>query len=246
MIQMSFDEMTGAAGPQRWRHGRSRFVPPDTRFNPARAEVVLLPEAEAKAFVTAHHYSGSFPPARCRIGLMVKPSPFAQERLAGAAVYSVPMQPATISRYLGVAPAEGVELGRLVLLDDDGSGAIGFNAESWFLARAISPAAPDSPGSERYRQLCRSSPALRTDRRDDKARSRWHLLSRLERRLPRAEPRSHLDREQDRPGGEREDVKQDSPRRVRDRLRLPPAVRTRSARAPAARTRCGVSCAGAG
>lgn len=108
LVQMTFDEMTGAAGSQRWRSRHSRFVPPGTVFNPARAEVVLLPEAEAKAFVTTHHYSGSFPAARSRIGLMVKPSPFAQERLAGVAVYSVPMQPAAISKYLQVAPAEGV------------------------------------------------------------------------------------------------------------------------------------------
>nr|WP_224962670.1 hypothetical protein [Geomonas fuzhouensis] len=85
----------------------------------------------------AQHYSRSYPVARCRVGLMVKPSRFSQDYLAGVAVYSVPMQPATITKYLQVAPAQGVELGRLVLLDDDGSGAVGFNAESWFLARAM-------------------------------------------------------------------------------------------------------------
>lgn len=133
MHQLSFDEITGSAGSMRWRERRSRFVPPADLFNPARCEAVPLPEADAKAFVVRHHYSGSYPAARFRAGLMVKP-PLGREYLAGVAVFSVPMQSAAISKYLAIRPSDGVELGRLVLLDDEFTS---FNAESWFTSRAL-------------------------------------------------------------------------------------------------------------
>lgn len=93
----------------------------------------MIPEADAKQFVTDHHYSASYPAARVRVGLMAKPAT-GVEYLGGVAVFSVPMQPAAVPKYLGCAPNDGVELGRLVLLDDD---LLGYNAESWFVARAF-------------------------------------------------------------------------------------------------------------
>lgn len=135
LVQMSFDDIYGASGSQRWRNRRERFVPPSTRFNPSRCEVVLLPEQEAKQFICTHHYSRSFVAARCRIGLMAK-RPFEQSFLAGVCVYSVSMNSNVIPKYLGCAPNEGVELGRLVILDDEGDGLTGFNAETWFISRA--------------------------------------------------------------------------------------------------------------
>jgi hypothetical protein len=133
MKQLSLDWLTGTAGSQRWNHRRDSFILPASRFNPARAEVVPIPEKVAKEFVIRHHYSGSYPVARFRVGLMVKP-PCATEYLGGVAVFSVPMQSASIPRYLACDASLGVELGRLVLLADD---YLGFNAESWFVARAF-------------------------------------------------------------------------------------------------------------
>lgn len=130
---LSLGDITGNAGSQRWRNRRDSFVPPATLFNPSRCEVVLLPEADAKQFVTEHHYSGSYPAARVRVGLMAKPA-LGKEFLGGVAVFSVPMQSAAIPKYLGCAANDGVELGRLVLLDDE---LLGYNAESWFVARAF-------------------------------------------------------------------------------------------------------------
>lgn len=112
---------------QRWRVGRDSFRPAGERFLPGRHEVVVLPEVDAKAFVCRHHYSGSFPAARFRVGLMR-----AGVGLAGVAVFSVPMNERTIPKHTGVGPREGVELGRFVLLDE-----VEGNGETWFLARAF-------------------------------------------------------------------------------------------------------------
>ena len=84
----------------------------------------MLPEVEAKAFVVAHHYSRSYPAARFRAGL------FREGRLVGAAVFSESMNPHAVASWSG--GHRGVELGRFVLLDE-----IEFNAETWFLRRAL-------------------------------------------------------------------------------------------------------------
>jgi hypothetical protein len=91
-----------------------------------------IPEADARRFVLAHHYSGSYPAARFRAGIFTK-EPFRAERLAGVAVFSVPMSQNVIPAYFPHAsPSEGVELGRFVLEDE-----LAANAETWFLARAF-------------------------------------------------------------------------------------------------------------
>lgn len=82
-----------------------------------------------------HHYSGSYPAARVRVGLYRGASrawtsePRAE--LVGVAVFSVPANP----RALDPAPGDNnsrAELGRFVLLDD-----VPANGESWFLARCF-------------------------------------------------------------------------------------------------------------
>jgi len=85
----------------------------------------------AKAFVVRHHYSASYPAARFRAGLFRRRD-FARPELVGVIVFSVPMNARTVPRYLGVEPSEGVELGRLVLLDD-----VEANGESWAVACAF-------------------------------------------------------------------------------------------------------------
>jgi hypothetical protein len=100
---------------------RPVFVPSDYTVRPVK-------EADAKAFILAHHYSHSYPSARFRVGLFRA----SDDNLVGVAVFSVPMHQAVIPRWTGLPTEKGVELGRLVVLDE-----VGFNAETWFLARAF-------------------------------------------------------------------------------------------------------------
>lgn len=115
----------------RWRERESRWAPEHQLFRPSEFGVEIIPgDNEAKAFVELHHYSGSYPSARLRVGLYRKVGCL-RSYLAGVAVFSVPCQKAALPCYLGTS--NGVELGRLVLLDE-----VGFNGESWFMARALS------------------------------------------------------------------------------------------------------------
>lgn len=121
----------------RWSSGRSTYRPPEEPIDPAAYSVETLPEGVAKSFVVEHHYSRSYPAARCRVGLL------RGRELVGVAVFSVPAQRLAIPRWLCVPAAEGVELGRFVLLDD-----VPGNGETWFLARA-------------FRELRRAKPDVR-------------------------------------------------------------------------------------
>jgi hypothetical protein len=116
---------------QRWRQGRERYRPAGEVFDHRHASVEIIDSATAKRFVQDHHYSASFPAARLSVGVFVK-RPFEKEFLGGVSVFSVPMSQGVIPARLGVPPNEGVELGRLVLLDE-----LEANAESWFVARAF-------------------------------------------------------------------------------------------------------------
>ena len=121
---------------QRWDRRRSSYRPAGEPFDPSRCAVEPIEEREAKAFVLAHHYSGSYPAARFRAGVFVK-EPFGQARLAGVGVFSVPMNQRVVPAYFpGLAPAQGVELGRFVLAPE-----LAANAESWSLARMRRPVA---------------------------------------------------------------------------------------------------------
>jgi hypothetical protein len=121
-----------ATSCQRWRERVAKERPAGEVFRSSDAEAVAIDEATAKAFVTRHHYSASYPAARFRVGMMWRPSS-GRECLAGVAVFSVPMNERTVPHYFtDLAPGAGVELGRLVLLDE-----VPANAESWLVARAF-------------------------------------------------------------------------------------------------------------
>lgn len=109
---------------QRWRARRDSYRPAGETFEPRAFEVAAIEsDRTARAFVEAHHYSGSYPAARRRFGL------FERGELVGVAVFSVPMR-AEVLRPWGLD--DGLELGRFVLLD-----GVRANGESWFLARCL-------------------------------------------------------------------------------------------------------------
>lgn len=112
---------------QRWRDRRQHWrVDRDEGFRKRDYSVDIIRDRVARAFVVAHHYSGSYPVAVERVGL------FRGTELVGVAVFSIPMNNDAIPRYTGLQATEGAELGRFVLLDE-----VPYNAESFFLARAL-------------------------------------------------------------------------------------------------------------
>lgn len=121
---------------QRWRDRRHTFrrAALEGGFDRSRYDVAPIAEAVASAFVTRHHYSGSYPASRLRYGL------FDRGVLVGAAVLSVPCRKEVLTAALPeLEPyAESVELGRFVLLDSAPA-----NTETYFLARAFELARRD-------------------------------------------------------------------------------------------------------
>ena len=117
---------------QRWTGRREHRRPAGEVIDVSRYEVEPIKERAARAFVTEHHYSGTYPAARARYGLLHR------GRLVGVAVFSVPIQPAAGPRWCGVA--EVAELGRFVLLDE-----VPANGETWMLARAFRLLREDKP-----------------------------------------------------------------------------------------------------
>jgi len=112
---------------QRWLGGRSTYRPSGEPIVTARYEVAEIPDDRtAKRFVLEHHYSGSYPAARVRIGL------YESSALVGVAVFSVPASPGVITTCLPCGLDEAVELGRFVLLD-----RVPANGETWLLARCF-------------------------------------------------------------------------------------------------------------
>lgn len=114
---------------QRWHARRSSYRPAGEPIDPRRFGVDLIDEAPARAFVQAHHYSATMPAACVRVGLF-RHLPHRAEELVGVAVFSVGVQPKAMLTHAGTAA--GLELGRLVLLDD-----VEANGESWFVSRAF-------------------------------------------------------------------------------------------------------------
>lgn len=111
---------------QRWRDHRTSYRPAGEVIDPRRLEVAeLLDDSTPRAFVEAHHYSGSYPAARFRFGL------YRAELLEGVAVFSVPCNDKALAIFPGER-LESVELGRFVLLD-----SVAGNGETWFLARCF-------------------------------------------------------------------------------------------------------------
>lgn len=109
---------------QRWRDRRGSYRPAGECFDPRGHEVAPIPDdTTARAFVCAHHYSGSYPPAIFRFGLFERGT----GALVGVAVISEPINRGA----LRPLPADAAkELGRFVLLDH-----VRANGETWFLAR---------------------------------------------------------------------------------------------------------------
>jgi hypothetical protein len=111
---------------QRWRDHRGSYRPAGEPIDTRAFEVApIAGDTEAKRFVQAHHYSGSYPAARERFGL------YRAAELVGVAVFSVPANAKALDPAPGDAKSR-VELGRFVLLDN-----VPANGESWFLARCF-------------------------------------------------------------------------------------------------------------
>jgi hypothetical protein len=114
---------------QRWIDRRHAFRP-DEPINPARYEVIEIEgDTTARGFVERHHYSGSYPAARRRYGLIhLGPS---GDELHGVAVFSHPCREEVLTGAFGPGVA-AVELGCFVLLDE-----VPGNGETWFLGRCF-------------------------------------------------------------------------------------------------------------
>jgi hypothetical protein len=125
---------TASDACQRWNHRRPRWRRlSDALFEPARYAVYpLRGDRLARSFVTQHHYSGTYPAAVHRYGLIERFG--GVEILAGVAVFAVPMsKPVLTKAFPTLRPyGESVELARFVLMDYCAA-----NAESWFLARCF-------------------------------------------------------------------------------------------------------------
>jgi hypothetical protein len=103
---------------QPWRGRRATYRPAGEPFAPSRYAVEPIPFAQAKAYVTEHHYSGSMPVSRLQLGLMHKASPVSSALLAGVIVLLVPVQERAIPAcFNGLDPRLGIEIGRVVLDD---------------------------------------------------------------------------------------------------------------------------------
>jgi len=146
----------------RWNIKRFRHRPAGEPLQPERYSVEPLEEAAAKQFVTANHYSGTYPAARFRAG-MFEHRPHNKPRLVGVAVFSVPMAQAVIPKYLDLDAAAGVELGRLVLLDE-----VPGNGETWCLARAFKLLRRELPSVRGVVSFCDPVPRFDADGREVK------------------------------------------------------------------------------
>lgn len=136
---------------QRWRD-RVGSLTEGGRFNPSRFDVeVISDDITCRRFVERHHYSGSYPAARVRVGL------YDRAELVGVAVFSHPCSDRVLTNvFPALARGQAAELGRFVLLDE-----VPYNAETWFLARAFARArAAGLRGIVSF-----SDPVARTNRR---------------------------------------------------------------------------------
>lgn len=141
---------------QRWRLGRDYYRARAADFDPGQFGVEVIPDdTTARDFVVQHHYAGSLPAARLRVGLYRRRN-WLRPELVGVAVFSVPMQAAVIPAYSGLPAARGVELGRFVLLDD-----VPYNGETFFLRRAFAALRSELP--EVGVVVSYSDPVPRTD-----------------------------------------------------------------------------------
>ena len=113
------------AGTHTWRH-RSQGGFDADRYSVEPLDENPLDESRAKRYITANHYSTSYPAALARWALRDRDS-----RLVGVAVIGVPMSTAVLTNVFGdLEPiTESAELCRLCLND-----SVASNGETWFLA----------------------------------------------------------------------------------------------------------------
>jgi hypothetical protein len=137
MRQMDLIESLGC---QRWNRRRELYRTAGEPIDTSKYGVELVSEGEARTFVQTHHYAGSLPPTRVRVGLF-RSEPFRCPELVGVAVFSVPVQAKALSCYFGVGNEAGVELGRLVLKD-----SVEANGETFFVSRACKLLKQQLPG----------------------------------------------------------------------------------------------------
>jgi len=118
---------------QRWTLGRESRRPAGETIRAAEYEVASIGPTHAKAFVETHHYSGSCSPTMRPFGL------FRRGELAGVAVFGpLPSENAHRAVFPTLATAQGLTLGRLVLLE-----SVPGNGESFFVARCFDQLARD-------------------------------------------------------------------------------------------------------
>lgn len=127
---------------QRWRDRRDSFVPNASTIDTSIHSVDVIDcYRQAKPFVEAHHYSGSFPATRLSCGLFRNGAAGTSE-LVGVCSFAVPMNNASIPLHTGLKDhLAAADLGRLVLLDD-----VPGNGESWFVSRAFRLLRREKPG----------------------------------------------------------------------------------------------------
>jgi hypothetical protein len=112
---------------QRWNGGRSSYRKPDETIRVAQYDVATISDdSTARSFILEHHYAGTYPAARHRIGL------YRRGELVGVAVFSHPCSDAVLTNVFPAPAQLSVELGRFVLLD-----SVPANGESWFIRRAF-------------------------------------------------------------------------------------------------------------
>lgn len=116
---------------QRWFERRSRWVAHREVLDPSRYRVARIEEADARRFCARHHYAGDLGAVRLSVGL-VENLGAGEEALVGACVFGMLMQSRAAERWCGQDARLVPELHRLCLLD-----RTPFNAESWFVARAL-------------------------------------------------------------------------------------------------------------
>lgn len=116
---------------QRWFERRSRWVLHREVLDPERFRVGRIEEGIARRFCERHHYAGGLGAVRLSVGLFERVGR-GEEELVGACVFGMLMQPRAAERWCGQDARLVPELHRLCLLD-----RTPFNAESWFVARAM-------------------------------------------------------------------------------------------------------------
>jgi hypothetical protein len=95
---------------QRWCGGRASYRPPSETIRPSDYEVAeIADDTTARDFITTHHYSGTYPAARFRVGL------YRRGGLVGVAVFSHPCCDAVLTNVFSCAGDSGRRIGALCI-----------------------------------------------------------------------------------------------------------------------------------